>query len=43
MYPLVYLAKVFLQVAASANYCGVQWIFGFAQCVSSQYGFTLTV
>ena len=33
----------FLQVAASSNYHGVQWILGFAQCVSSQYGVTLTV
>ncbi len=33
----------FMQVAASANYRGVQWILGFAWCVSSQYGFTLTV
>jgi hypothetical protein len=31
------------QVAASANYHGVQWMLGFAQCVSSQYGITLTV
>ncbi len=32
-----------LQVAASANYRGVQWMLGFAWCVSSQYGITLTV
>ncbi len=30
-------------LAASANYHGVRWILGFAQCISSQYGITLTV
>ncbi len=36
--------QIFLsQVATSANYCGVWWILGFAQCVSSQYGFMLTL
>jgi hypothetical protein len=36
-------ARQKLQVAASANYRGVQWILGFARYVSSQYGFMLTV
>jgi hypothetical protein len=42
LYPRTGLYVWVSQVAASANYRGVRWILGFAQCVSSQYSFMLT-
>ncbi len=34
---------VYNQVAASANYHSVQWMLGFARCISSQNGYALRV